>query len=773
MTYLKQLFFGCVLALSLGACSRHIAEADYAVIPAPYEVSTDTLQSPFILSSASTVAYPAGDSVLMRQAALLADYVAENTGIELRVAPGASGDISLLRNLDDENREAYMINVSPDGIVVNGATEAGTFYGIQTLRKSIPVGEASKVSFPAATIYDAPRFAYRGAHLDVSRHFFPTDSVKEFIDMLALHNINTFHWHLTDHQGWRAEIKSRPLLTEIGSKRPHTIVGKSRTEYDSIPVEGYYTQEQMRDIVRYAAERNINVIPEIDLPGHFMAGLAAYPELGCTGGPYEVYCAWENAPLDVLCAGNPAVYDFLDDVFGELVDIFPSTLFHIGGDECPKARWKECARCQAEADRLGFKDDDHGTREAKLQNHIMHHVADFLKQHGRRVIGWDEILDSDFDTTAVVMGWRGESGGVRGARRGHDVIMTPGIYLYFDFYQSTDQASEPLAIGGYVPVQKVYGYHVVPEGLSEEESKHILGAQANLWTEYVPTFSQVLYMELPRIAALSEATWSRPEKKDFAGFVNRLPRLMDIYESKGWRYAWHVFDVNSTIIPDVESKSLKVILSTYDGAPVRYTLDGSEPVATSPLAEDTLVIDSPVTLRARAMRDGEPGRIYNAELQFSKATFKAATIAPVPHPRYTYNGAVQLTDGCLATAGYTDEKWLGFNAPQVTVTVDLGEPQTVSKAAVRANVNTDAWIFDARKVTVAVSPDGRTFTDVCTEEYAPLAGNTSAIRTHELAFAPAEARYVRFTVDTETSMPVWHAGAGNQGFFFIDEVSVD
>ena len=261
--------------------------------------------------------------------------------------------------------------------------------------------------------------------------------------------------------------------------------------------------------------------------------------------------------------------------------------------------------------------------------------------------------------------------------------MTPGIYLYFDFYQSTDQASEPLAIGGYVPVQKVYGYHVIPEGLTDEESKHILGAQANLWTEYVPTFSQVLYMELPRIAALSEATWSRPEKKDFKGFVNRLPRLLDIYEARDWNYAGHVFDVNGTVTPDANAKALKVTLSTFDGAPVRYTTDGTEPTSESALAPDTIKIDAPVSLRARADRDGVLGRTYTAGIQFSKATFKPAAIEPMPHPRYTYNGAVQLTDACLASAGYTDEGWLGFHTPQFTVTIDLEEPQQISKAALR------------------------------------------------------------------------------------------
>ncbi|MCM1067779.1 MAG: glycoside hydrolase family 20 protein [Muribaculaceae bacterium] len=770
MNLKKQLLICCVAALTAAACTSRTVEADFDVIPVPVEVTLDET-APFILSSHSVIAYPEGDSVLMRQADFLADYIAGQAGFRPEVKAGA-GDITLSTGLDDANAEAYTIDVDADGIAIAGAGSGGTFYGIQTLRKAIPATKADKVAVPAGHVYDAPRFPYRGAHLDVSRHFFPTDSVKEFIDMLALHNINNFHWHLTDHQGWRAEIKSRPRLTEVGSRRPHTIVGKSIATYDSVPVEGYYTQEQMRDIVRYAAERNINIIPEIDLPGHFLAGLAAYPELGCTGGPYEVYCGWAQAPLDVLCAGKPEVYDFLDDVFGELVDIFPSTLFHIGGDECPKEMWKECARCQALADSLGFRNDERGSREAKLQNHVMDHVARFLAERGRRVIGWDEVLDSDFADDAVVMSWRGESGGIRGAQLGHDVIMTPAVYLYFDFYQSTDMEAEPLAIGGYVPVEKVYGYDPVPASLDEEQRKHILGAQANLWTEYVPTFSHVLYMELPRIAALSEIQWSQPERKDLEGFVKRLPRMLDIYTKHGWPYAKHVFDVHGSLTPDSRNRSLKVALSTYDNAPVRYTLDGSEPSLDSPLFTDTLTFDTPVRLRAAAERDGVLGRVYEAGTMFSKATFRPTTIEPQPHPRYTYRGAEQLVDGCLATPGYTDENWLGFNCPRAQVTIDLEEPQELRSVKFRTNVNTDSWIFDARRVEVAVTDDGRNYRTVFVKELAPLEGNTSSIRRHEYAFDAVSARYVRLTLDTETVMPKWHPGAGNPAFLFIDEVGV-
>lgn len=768
----KQLIYALACVLLLPACNSKTSVADYDVIPVPQSVEISTDAAPFTLSSSSVIAYPEGDSVLMRQAGFLADFIKEQTGFKPKVKAG-EGDISLEVSLSNPNREAYVLTVATDGVTIAGASDAGTFYGIQTFRKSLPLEKVGKVEMPAAVITDAPRFAYRGAMLDVARHFFPADTVKEFIDMLALHNINTFHWHLTDHQGWRAEIKSRPLLTEIGSKRPHTVIGKTE-EFDSIPVEGFYTQEEMRDIVRYAAERNITVIPEVDLPGHFLAGLAAYPELGCTGGPYEVYCGWDHAPLDVLCAGNPAVYDFLDDVFGELTEIFPSTLFHIGGDECPKEMWKECAKCQALADSLGFKDDAKGSREAKLQNHIMDHVARFLAERGRRVIGWDEVLDSDFAENAVVMSWRGVAGGIEGARRGHDVIMTPGLPMYFNFYQSTDQEHEPLALGSYVPVEHVYAYEPIPAELTEEEKKHILGAQCNLWTEYIADFGLVTYMELPRMAALSEVQWSDPANKDLKAFAkNRLPRMLDIYTAHGWNYAPHIFDVHGEILADPTTNALKVVLSTYDDATVHYTLDGSEPTLESPVYTDTILIAEPVRVRAAAERGKGLGRPYEVGMQFSKATFKPVTVNPQPHPRYTFDGAVELTDGRLASPGFTDGLWLGFISPEVDIDIDLEKPQQISSVKFRSNINADVWLFDARKVEILVSDNGKDFVKVFSEDIPALKGNTTRVKQHEYTFDPVTARYVRLHVTTESSIPEWHAAAGRQGFFFIDEVGVD
>lgn len=541
MQKIPAIIAACACVLSLTMCKQGpTTTADYNVVPQPSLIVENSSMKPFELTSKTTIGYPEDNAELKTQADMLADYIFEQTGIRPNVTAG-KGQIMLTADLEAENPEAYVLTVDADGVTVNGATVAGTFYGVQTLRNSIPALDAAKVILPAAEIRDEPRFGYRGAHLDVCRHFFPADSVKKFIDMMAMHKLNKFHFHITEDQGWRWEVKSHPELTTIGSHRDGTVIGRNTEEYDSIPVDGFYTQDELRDLVKYAADRQITIIPEIDLPGHMQAALAAYPELGCTGGPYEVWKRW-GVSKDVLCAGNDSTYKFLDDVFTELVDIFPSEIIHIGGDECPKDRWKECAKCQAKARELGLKTDASGTREAKLQNYVMAYVSNLLREKGRRVIGWDEILDADFDDNAIIMSWRGEEGGIAGATRGHDVVMTPNQYLYFDYYQTTDKENEPLAIGGYVPLETVYTYEPVPAVLTDDQKDHIIGVQANVWTEYMPTFEQVQYMTLPRMAALSEIQWTDGQNKDYENFKLRLLPMLQHYDRLGYIYSTRAFD---------------------------------------------------------------------------------------------------------------------------------------------------------------------------------------------------------------------------------------
>lgn len=761
----------CVLAAACGG--RGELTADYQVVPLPQEITPGSGEA-FKLTGSTRIEYAAGDSALATDARLLGEYVAQMTGLKLKVSEGAGEGkdvIALSANLGGDNREAYKLTVDAERITIDGASAAGTFYGIQTLRKSIPEAGSNNVLFPPVTISDYPRFAYRGAMLDVSRHFFGVDSVKSFIDMLALHNINTLHWHLSDDQGWRIEIKSRPLLTELGSKRNGTVIGHNTGVYDSIPYGGFFTQEEAKDIIRYAAERHINIVPEIDLPGHMLGALKAYPELGCTGGPYEVWQIW-GVSEDVLCAGNDSTYKFIDDVLGEICDIFPSEMIHVGGDECPKVRWAECVKCQAKIKELGLRSDDHGTKEEKLQSHVIHHAGDFLASKGRKMIGWDEILEGGLDPDATVMSWRGEAGGIEAVKKGNNVVMTPNTYLYFDYYQSLDREKEPEAIGGYLPVERVYSYEPVPASLTEEEGKRIIGVQANLWTEYIPTFAQVQYMELPRMAALSEVQWSNAPK-DYKAFSARMPRMFNHYDANGYKYARHMFDVAGKLTPDTENHNITLELTTVDDAPIYYTLDGTEPGEASKQYDSPVAITESCVIKAVAVRKNGNSNVFTDSVTFNKATARPVTLVTEPHPRYVAKGGATLVDGKFGTNGYNNGDWVGYAGRDLVADVDLEAEESVSSVRVRVCIATGDWVFDARGMEVAVSDDGKTFRTVASEEYPAMTMSSNAIETHALSFAPVKARYVRVTVKSESFIPAWHGGAGRPGFVFVDEIEIN
>lgn len=771
MRKLKLMAAAALCVAAVGCSPRGEVTANYSVVPLPQQITAGEGEG-FVLDSGTRIAYPEGDSALMRDAELLAQYIGQMTGLnpELTTETDAKGVIALAAGLQSENAEAYQLTVTPEGISIDGATPAGTFYGVQTLRKAIPEAGKNNVVFPAVTITDEPRFSYRGAHFDVSRHFFPADSVKSFIDMLALHNINTLHWHLTDDQGWRIEIKSLPELTEIGSKRKGTVIGHNTGVYDSIPYGGFYTQDEARDIIAYAADRHITVIPEIDLPGHMLGALTAYPNLGCTGGPYDVWQIW-GVSDDVLCAGNDSTYKFIDTVLGEIVGLFPSEYIHVGGDECPKTRWKECAKCQAKAKALGLKADSHGTVEEKLQSHIIHHASDFLASKGRKMIGWDETLEGGLAPGAIVMSWRGEAGGIEAAKRGHDVIMTPNNYMYFDYYQSLDRENEPEAIGGYVSVQRVYSYEPKPEALTDEEAKHIIGVQANLWTEYIPTFAQVQYMELPRMAALAEVQWSKAPK-DYKVFSSRMPQMFNHYDANGYNYATHMFSVAGKLTTDMENHAVTLELSTVDDAPIHYTTDGTEPGESSPLYTAPVTLNETATIKAVAVRPSGNSNVFTDSITFNKATAREVTLLTEPHPRYKAAGGVTLVDGKFGTNGYGNGDWIGFAGNDLVAVVDLGADEQVSEVAVRTCVATGDWVFDASAFEVAVSTDGKNFKVVASETYPAMTTSSNEIFTHTLKFASVDARYVRVTVKS-AQIPSWHPGAGKPGFVFVDEIEIN
>ena len=523
-------------------------KVDYQIVPLPKEIKGGTTgNTPFVLMQSTRIVYPKHNKQMQRNAEFLSEYVKDVTGYGLKIGTRKikSPAISLTLGLQSSNPEAYSINISEAGIQIQGASEAGVFYGIQALRKSMPIGKYAQIEFPSVEINDYPEFGYRGALLDISRHFFTKEEVKEYIDMMALHNMNRFHWHLTDDQGWRIEIKKYPELTSIGSQRKESQNGYYENhervlKFDGIPHGGFFTQDDIKEVVAYAAERYITIIPEIDLPGHMVSALASYPELGCTGGPYNVWTHW-GISEDVLCAGNEKTYQFLTDVFDEIMELFPSTYIHIGGDECPKTRWAQCPKCQAKIKAEGIKSDDKHTKEEYLQSYVMKYMSDYLSEHGRKIIGWDEILEGEAAPGATIMSWRGEAGGIEAARLGHDVIMVPNNYLYLDYYQSKDYESEPYyAIGGYNPVDKIYNYNPLPASLNETEKARIIGVQANLWTEYIKDFKQVEYMILPRWGAVAEIQWTGGAK-DYPAFLKRLDKFVKLYQAKGYTYAKHAF----------------------------------------------------------------------------------------------------------------------------------------------------------------------------------------------------------------------------------------
>lgn len=511
--------------------------ADYNVIPLPQEV-TLTQKGAFVLTGTTPIVYPEGDEQLKNDAQFLSDYIADVTALRLTTTSAkVKNAITLRLNKKVQSKEGYVITVDKKGVVIEGATAAGVFYGVQTLRKSIPVDKSlTEVTLPGVVLKDAPRFGYRGVMLDCARHYFPVKFVKQFIDLIAMHNMNVFHWHLTDDQGWRIEVKKYPDLAKIGSVREKTVLGHNSDVFDDTPYGGYYTQEEAREIVKYAADRFITVIPEIDMPGHMIAALAAYPDMGCTGGPYKVSPIWGIMP-DVLCLGNEKTYQFCEDVLSEMMDIFPSEYIHLGGDETPNVRWKECPKCKA----LMAKEN---LTPGKLQGYFTNRIEKFVNSKGRRIIGWDEILDGDINQSATIMSWRGTAPGARGAKMGHDVIMSPSSHVYFDYYQTRQgesQWEEPLLIGGNLPIERTYSLEPVPEGADAETASHIIGVQGNLWTEYIAGPSLAEYQVLPRMGALSEVQWRPQGQKDFENYKMRQTKMLKLYDAYGLVYAKHMW----------------------------------------------------------------------------------------------------------------------------------------------------------------------------------------------------------------------------------------
>ncbi len=761
---MKRILFLFICPLLAVACNKRVV-ADYNVIPQVQNLSVKD-GDVYVFDSSRKLVYDNQDS--RRSLELFAQDLEELVGIRPSVAAGTSedakGNVYFTLGLQDGRKEAYSINVSSDGILVRAVAPEGIYRATRTLLKSVGTEKTSSVEFPSAEVSDWPRFGYRGLMLDVSRHFSDVEMVKRTIDMLALHQLNIFHWHLTDDQGWRIEIKSHPELTEVGAWRDDTVVGRylGGTDYptDGKRHGGFYTQEQIREIVAYAKERYIEIIPEIDLPGHTSAVLAAYPQLGCEDKEYKVANRW-GVIRDVLCAGNPASLDLFKDIMDEVCELFPGKYIHLGGDECVKDRWKACPKCQKKIRELGLKDGSRYSKEDYLQSWFMGEVASFVQSKGKRVIGWDEILEGVPMDDSVIMSWRGTEGGITAARMGHDVVMTPTSDMYFDQSQTLASQLEEIPVGGFINVMKVYSYEPLPASLTPEQQKHILGCQANVWCEYMPEERIRQYQMLPRLAALSEVQWTMPERKNYKDFLKRLPKMLSIYDHYGYNYAKHIFDVACSYSVNVEKGSLEVSLSTLGNDPIYYTLDGTSPqTKKAMLYDDTpIVISSPSELKVSVLRNGKFTKEETLfKLDCNKATFKKVNISTTLNIMQAHLPHEILTDGIVGSLRCDDYRWMSCTG-RMSLVLDLGKSESFSRIGWVALNSQSENILVPQNVKIQISEDGKQYCTILDiEKNHEIQAEQSVERISEEVGAQT-ARYIKMDFDSykypDKTSPSW------------------
>ena len=761
---MKRILFLFICPLLAVACNKRVV-ADYNVIPQVQNLSVKD-GDVYVFDSSRKLVYDNQDS--RRSLELFAQDLEELVGIRPSVAAGTSedakGNVYFTLGLQDGRKEAYSINVSSDGILVRAVAPEGIYRATRTLLKSVGTEKTSSVEFPSAEVSDWPRFGYRGLMLDVSRHFSDVEMVKRTIDMLALHQLNIFHWHLTDDQGWRIEIKSHPELTEVGAWRDDTVVGRylGGTDYptDGKRHGGFYTQEQIREIVAYAKERYIEIIPEIDLPGHTSAVLAAYPQLGCEDKEYKVANRW-GVIRDVLCAGNPASLDLFKDIMDEVCELFPGKYIHLGGDECVKERWKACPKCQKKIRELGLKDGSRYSKEDYLQSWFMGEVASYVQSKGKRVIGWDEILEGVPMDDSVIMSWRGTEGGITAARMGHDVVMTPTSDMYFDQSQTLASQLEEIPVGGFINVMKVYSYEPIPASLTPEQQKHILGCQANVWCEYMPEERIRQYQMLPRLAALSEVQWTMPERKNYKDFLKRLPKMLSIYDHYGYNYAKHIFDVACSYSVNVEKGSLEVSLSTLGNDPIYYTLDGTSPqTKKAMLYDDTpIVISSPSELKVSVLRNGKFTKEETLfKLDCNKATFKKVNISTTLNIMQAHLPHEILTDGIIGSLRCDDYRWMSCTG-RMSLILDLGKSESFSRIGWVALNSQSENILVPQNVKIQISEDGKQYCTILDiEKNHEIKAEQSVERISEEVGAQT-ARYIKMDFDSykypDKTSPSW------------------
>ncbi len=660
------------------------------------------------------------------------------------------------------NKEAYQLDAMNDGSVRIMGSEAGVFYGLMSLLQL----ECQQRNAPTLTlpqVDDQPAFSWRGMHLDVSRHFFPVSFIKKYIDLLAMYKFNTFHWHLTDDQGWRIEIKKYPALTQIGAKRKETMVGKYFEPYvgDNMPVNGFYTQEEIKDVVRYAQQRHINIVPEIEMPGHALAALTAYPQYACQKNAKEVMTKW-GVSDDVFCC-NDSTLRFLKNILTEVMDLFPSPFIHIGGDEVPKTRWKACSTCQRIITKNKLKD------EHELQSYFIRKIDAFITSKGRKTIGWDEILEGGLAPGAAVMSWRGVDGGIAAAKQKHQVVMSPGTHCYFDHYQGNVH-QEPLAIGGYTPIEKVYAYDPIPASLTKEEAVYILGAQANVWTEYIPNSNHAEYMAFPRALALSEVLWTGKQRPGFDDFKERLRSHFSMLDTLKVQYSPSVFQVQST--HEIVNDRLMVKFFTHynKGNIITQQIEKDGSVANNQVYVNTngLLLDKTAVCQAYYQEPGGfRGPTFEETYAVHKALGKSLSAKTPPSTYYNTGGLATLVDGLRARAPRDNRQWLAWHNEDVQLTIDLSSEQLINNVSLSMHDEIQSQIFLPEKIQIEIGTDGNDFSVVKELNRQDIKTN---FETQQLLRFPFDntvfGRQVRVTLFYDRKAPV-------KPWMFISEVEVD
>ena len=676
-----------------------------------------------------------------------------NNTIELKINPLLKIDV-----------EGYQINIDQKRILIEAQSSKGVFYGIQTLTQLISFYSNTKNEIPALSIQDQPKFKWRGMHLDVARHFFPKSDIKKYIDYLALYKMNVFHWHLTDDQGWRIEIKKYPKLTSIGAFRKESMVGHyNEQRFDGKPYGGFYTQDDIKEIVAYAKNKHITVVPEIEMPGHATAALAAYPEFSCTGGPFEVATKW--GVLDDVFCPNENTIRFLKEVLDEVLPLFPSEYIHIGGDECPKTRWQQCAKCQSLIKREGLKD------EHQLQSYFISQIEKYINQKGKKIIGWDEILEGGLAPNAAVMSWRGTEGGIAAAKASHFVVMSPGSHCYFDHYQG-EQKTEPLAIGGYLPIETVYNFNPIPAELNSAESNYILGAQGNVWTEYMDSFSKVEYMAMPRMAALSEVLWGKNTTSNYDNFKNRLLLHFSLLDKMKVNYSKALFEVKSMIKAVKNQSALQVELIASDPSySLFYTLDESQPTNQSLRYSNPIIIKSNTTLRAASfILNNQKSAVLEQKFTIHQATGASVTLENQPNESYSSKGAFSLVDGMYGDRGKFGRDWLGFSGKDAIVAIDLGLVKKVNSITIDVLSSPASWIYYPKQITVSYSENG---IDYSTERVISAQEIEDSKGIVKVEIPSTSIRYLKVNAFNQGKIIAGNPGAGESAWLFIDEIKVE